>query len=115
MLEKDRSHLSIVRSSTRGRRQSPPKDRKSISSLQAKRRQKAEEDVAVAKEMVQGAQSILQRAFIGKLPPDQGAVMWGVFCLQSEDQIAREMGVSVKEVRRLRSQAERTLGGRLNF
>lgn len=114
MSEKDRSHLSIVRSTT-DRGQTPQKDRNGIPSLQAKRRQKAEEDLTIAIEMAQGAQSILHRAFIGKLPPDQGTVMWGVFSLQSEDQIAREMGVSVNEVRRLRSHAERTLGGRLNF
>jgi len=112
--EKDRSHLSLVRS-IRDRGQLPQKDRKSIPSLQAKRRQKAEEDLTVAKEMTQGAQRIIQREFIGKLPPDQGTVMWGVFSLKSEEQIAREMGVSVKEVRHLRSQAERKLGGRLNF
>jgi DNA-directed RNA polymerase specialized sigma24 family protein len=83
--------------------------------LQAKRQQKAEEDLTAVKEMTQGAHRILQRAFIGKLPPDQGTVMWGVFSLKSEEQIAREMGVSVKAVRRLRSQAERKLGGGLNF
>jgi len=114
MSEKDRSHLSIVRG-TGDRGQTPQKDSNDIPSLQAKQRQKAEEDLTVAKEMAQGAHRILQKAFIGKLPPDQGTVMWGVFCLKSEEQIAREMGIPVKAVRRLRSQAERKFGGRLNF
>ena len=113
MPEKDRSHLSIVR--INGDRTEAPKDRNTLPSLQAKRQQKEEEDARLVPEMIRGAQRILQREFIGKLPPDQATVMWGVFSLKSERQIAKEMGISVTEVKRLRSEAEQTLGRRLNF
>ncbi len=76
MSEKDMPHLSIVRGAGDSG-QTPMKERKGIPSLQAKRQQKAEEDLTVAKEMIQGAQRIIQRAFIGKLPPDQGTVQQG--------------------------------------
>jgi DNA-directed RNA polymerase specialized sigma24 family protein len=97
------------------RSESPQKNRKAITSLEAKKRQKAEEDFSEARAMMQEAQRIIQREFIGRLPPDQGTVMWGVFSLKPEEQIAEELGLSVIEIRRLRGKAERALGGRLNF
>ena len=114
MSDRDRSHLSIVRNA--GDKSEPPqKNSKAIPSLQAKRRQKAEEDLTEARAMMQEAQRIIQREFIGRLPPDQGTVIWGVFGLKPEEQIAEELGLSLTEVRRLRDRAERALGGRFNF
>jgi hypothetical protein len=57
----------------------------------------------------------MQREFLGKLPPGEAQVMYGVFRLKSEQSIARQMRTTPGEVRRLRGLAERKLGGRLNF
>ncbi len=84
-------------------------------SWQENRQPNEAEEFAEVREMAHSALRLVLREFLGKLPPDQAQVMWGVFSLKSEKQIAKEMEITIGEVRKLRDQAEHKFGGRLNF
>jgi len=49
------------------------------------------------------------------LPPEELAVVWNLFSLKSEEEIAENMGISLEEFHEIRVSAEQTIGGQLPF